>query len=120
MLVLVGTMVVLYRYENLWYFIKNNTKQITSSIWELTGWFTVFVLNVITGQGNFYQYNIDVIDLNSIDIQYRNSDSDHIPNVDPLSDRTVVLGCRCYWQCLHQYFDFVSNSAQVEANNQFT
>ena len=61
MLVLVGTMVVLYRYENLWYFIKNNTKQITSSIWELTGWFTVFVLNVITGQGNLYYYF--VIDL---------------------------------------------------------
>ena len=43
----------------------------------------------------------------------------HVQNAGPLSDRTVVHGCRCYWQRLYKHFDFVFDSTQIKTNHQF-
>ena len=53
------------------------------------------------------------------DLVFRNSHPAHVQNVGLLSDRTMVLGCRCYCQRLYKHFDFVFNSTQIKTNHQF-
>ena len=43
----IGVMTLVYRCQSRWYTIKSKAH----SIWELFGWFTTFLLNIITGQG---------------------------------------------------------------------
>lgn len=125
-MVFIAAMIVVNEYANRLNPLKNNTQQLNRSIWEKIGWDFPFFPSVL----HLYKVNIIHDKMSKISERFilhqqqtiglcRCSHSIYVFQIYALSDRIMVLRCHYFWQCMHQYLNFILGDSQIRTNHKF-